>query len=55
MKAAVYDWFYRIWAPWDSVGVRPDLIDLLARGDVDAARYPRALDWDAGQASTWSI
>ncbi|CAN5897630.1 hypothetical protein BH23ACT5_BH23ACT5_15920 [soil metagenome] len=33
VRAAVYDWFYRIWAPWDGAGVRPDLIDLLVRGD----------------------
>lgn len=48
MKASAYDWFYRIWAPWDGVGVRSDLIDLLARGDVDTARYPRALDLGCG-------
>ena len=27
----VYDWMYRFWAPWDAVGVRKDLIDLLER------------------------
>ncbi len=48
MKAAVYDWFYRIWAPWDGVGVRPDLIDLLNRGDVDAISHPRTLDLGCG-------
>ncbi len=48
MKAGFYDWFYRIWAPWDSAGVRPDLIELLSRGDVDAGRYPRALDLGCG-------
>jgi SAM-dependent methyltransferase len=48
MKATFYDWFYRIWAPWDSMGVRPDLIELLARGDIDAGRYRRALDLGCG-------
>jgi SAM-dependent methyltransferase len=48
MKAAAYDWFYRIWAPWDSAKARPDLIELLARGDLDATRYPRALDLGCG-------
>jgi SAM-dependent methyltransferase len=48
VRASFYDWFYRIWAPWASVGVRPDLVELLGRGDVDATRYPRALDLGCG-------
>ncbi|CAN5899730.1 hypothetical protein BH23ACT5_BH23ACT5_15400 [soil metagenome] len=48
MRTTVYDWFYRIWAPWDGVGVRSDLIEVLARGDVDASRHPRALDLGCG-------
>ncbi len=46
--AAAYDWMYRWWAPWDKVGVRQDLLDLLTRGDVDPARYPRSIDLGCG-------
>lgn len=48
VSARVYDWMYRVWAPWDSVGVRRDLIDLLARGDVDPQRHPRSIDLGCG-------
>ena len=48
VKASVYDWMYRIWAPWDSVGVRKDLIDLLEAGEVDPDRYPRSIDLGCG-------
>lgn len=48
VSARVYDWAYRVWAPWDSVGVRRDLVDLLERGDVDAERYPRSIDLGCG-------
>ncbi|MGA7270912.1 MAG: class I SAM-dependent methyltransferase [Acidimicrobiia bacterium] len=46
--SAAYDWMYRIWAPWDKVGVRQDLRDLLDRGDVDSERYPRSIDLGCG-------
>lgn len=46
--AAVYDWMYRIWAPWDAVGVRADLIDLLQSGKVSPEEYPRAIDLGCG-------
>ncbi len=48
MKRSVYDLMYRFWAPWDAVGVRPDLIDLLASGRLDAKAYPRTLDLGCG-------
>lgn len=46
--AAVYDLMYRIWAPWDSVGVRSDLIGLLDSGQVSPEEYPRAIDVGCG-------
>ncbi len=46
--AAVYDWMYRIWAPWDAVGVRTDLIDFLESGGVAPDRYPRVIDLGCG-------
>lgn len=46
--AAVYDWMYRIWAPWDAVGVRTDLIDFLESGGVESDRYPRVIDLGCG-------
>ena len=48
VKARVYDWLYRHWAPWDSVGVRKDLVDLLESGDVVPGRYPRSIDLGCG-------
>ncbi len=48
VSARVYDWAYRVWAPWDSMGVRRDLVDLLERGDVDPDRYPRSIDLGCG-------
>ena len=48
VKASVYDWMYRIWAPWDSVGVRKDLIDLLEMGEVGPGTYPRSIDLGCG-------
>lgn len=45
---AAYDWMYRVWAPWDKVGVRQDLRDLLARGDVHPESYPRSIDLGCG-------
>lgn len=48
MRATAYDWMYRVWAPWDRVGVRDDLIELLASGVIDPLRYPRALDLGCG-------
>lgn len=44
----VYDALYRYWAPWDAVGVRPDLRSLLDSGRVDPTRYPRAVDLGCG-------
>lgn len=47
-SARVYDWMYRVWAPWDSVGVRQDLVDLLGQGHVDPASHSRAIDLGCG-------
>lgn len=46
--AAVYDWMYRLWAPWDAVGVRTDLIDFLESDEVSSDRYLRAIDLGCG-------
>jgi len=43
-----YDLMYRWWAPWDAVGVRPELRRLLAHGEVDPSRHPRAVDLGCG-------
>lgn len=48
VRAGVYDFMYRVWAPWDSVGVREDLVNLLARGDITPERYPRSIDLGCG-------
>jgi SAM-dependent methyltransferase len=46
--ARVYDWMYRWWAPWDSVGFRPELRRLLDTGEVSPATHPRAIDLGCG-------
>lgn len=48
VRSSAYNWMYRLWAPWDSVGVRGDLVELLERGLVDPTRYPRSLDLGCG-------
>lgn len=44
----LYDLMYRVGAPWDVVGVRPELRRLLDAGDVDPASHPRAIDLGCG-------
>lgn len=46
--ALAYNWAYRYWAPWDKVGLRKDLVDLLASGRVDPDRFPRVVDLGCG-------
>jgi SAM-dependent methyltransferase len=44
-----YDLAYRWgWAPWDAVGVRSELLTLLAAGEVTPATHPRAIDLGCG-------
>ena len=51
MKAGVYDFFYKYWAPWDAVGVREDLKALLASGLVDPTQFPRSVDLGCGSGA----
>lgn len=46
--AAAYNWAYRIWAPWDSVGVRADLIHLLESDQISPEQYRRVIDLGCG-------
>ncbi|CAN5841292.1 hypothetical protein BH23ACT4_BH23ACT4_13460 [soil metagenome] len=48
LKQWAYDLMYRTWAPWDSIGVRPDLLALLDRGQLEPHRYPRSIDLGCG-------
>lgn len=48
MKARLYDWMYRIGAPWDRVGVRTDLVDLISSGAVNPETHPRSIDLGCG-------
>ena len=41
VAARVCDWMYRLWTPYDVVGVRKDLIDLLERGKCPHIAAPR--------------
>lgn len=48
VKPLLYDLAYRLWAPWDAVGVRTDLIHLLEQGIVDVETHPRSVDLGCG-------
>ena len=48
MKRWAYDLMYRVWAPWDAVGVRDDLRHLLESGRVTPQSHPRAVDLGCG-------
>jgi SAM-dependent methyltransferase len=48
VKSWLYDTMYRFGAPWDGVGVREDLIELIKSGLVDPDRYPRSIDLGCG-------
>jgi SAM-dependent methyltransferase len=48
VSAQVYDAMYRWWAPWDSVGFRPELQRLLDTGEVIPDTHPRAIDLGCG-------
>lgn len=48
VKARVYDWMYRIWAPWDSIGVRRGLRTLVETGVIHPDAYPRTIDLGCG-------
>lgn len=42
--AAASNFMYRVWAPWDSVGVRSELVGLLDGGLVTPKTHPRVID-----------
>jgi SAM-dependent methyltransferase len=48
MKRWAYDLMYRVWAPWDAVGVRDDLRNLLESGRVTPHSHPRTVDLGCG-------
>ena len=48
MRRWAYDLMYRVWAPWDAVGVREDLRELLESGRVTPHSHPRAVDLGCG-------
>jgi SAM-dependent methyltransferase len=43
-----YDLMYRYWAPWDQVGVRSELIEVLGRGEIGPRTHPRVIDLGCG-------
>jgi SAM-dependent methyltransferase len=48
VSSKVYDVMYRWWAPWDGIGFRPELRQLLDTGEVAPASHPRAIDLGCG-------
>jgi ubiquinone/menaquinone biosynthesis C-methylase UbiE len=43
-----YDWMYRLWAPWDAVGLRKELVRLLDTGKMPPTSHPRVVDLGCG-------
>jgi SAM-dependent methyltransferase len=48
VKRWAYDLMYRVWAPWDAVGVRDDLRTLVDSGRVTPHSHHRAVDLGCG-------
>ena len=48
VKARLYDWMYRVWAPWDSIGVRGSLRAVVEGGMITPDAYPRSIDLGCG-------
>jgi SAM-dependent methyltransferase len=46
-----YDLAYRLWAPWDSVGVRPELRRMVEGGELTSTEFPRAIDIGCGSGA----
>lgn len=46
-----YDLAYRSWAPWDAVGVRPELQRMVDSGAVNPIDHPKVLDLGCGSGS----
>ncbi len=44
----VYDWMYRVWAPWDAVGIRTELRGLVESGRVTPQTHQTAIDLGCG-------
>jgi SAM-dependent methyltransferase len=46
-----YDLAYRLWAPWDVVGVRPELRRMVEDGALSPAHYPNVIDLGCGSGA----
>jgi SAM-dependent methyltransferase len=47
----LYDLAYRVWAPWDVVGVRPELQRLVEDGALNPAHHPNVIDLGCGSGA----
>ena len=43
-----YDLMYRVWAPWDAVGVRSELRSFIDGGSISPTSHPLAIDLGCG-------
>jgi len=46
-----YDLAYRLWAPWDAVGVRPELQRMVEDGALTPANHPNVIDLGCGSGA----
>ncbi len=46
-----YDLAYRLWAPWDVVGVRPELQRMIEEGALTPTDHPKVIDLGCGSGA----
>lgn len=51
VSSRLYNTIYRVGAPWDSVGVREDLKELLDSGRIPVDQFPRTIDLGCGSGA----
>jgi SAM-dependent methyltransferase len=51
VSSRFYDLAYRLWAPWDVVGVRPELQRMVEDGALTPANHPDVIDLGCGSGA----
>ena len=51
VSSRFYDLAYRVWAPWDAVGVRPELRRMVEDGALSPATHPNVIDLGCGSGA----
>lgn len=51
VSSRFYDLAYRLWAPWEVVGVRPELQRMVEDGSLSPANHPNVIDLGCGSGA----